>query len=87
MSEKYYQEYGPISRRRASGQFVLDEPPPPGEPPDEPPPVERPHRRRARRHVRARRGRSLLGLLLIVVIGNGIFLALPYAINLAAGEL
>jgi vancomycin resistance protein YoaR len=85
MADKYYQEYGPISRRKAAGTLVdeeaqLDLGP---QPEIAPLPLERPSRRRI---ARRRRGRGLLGLLVLVLIGAGGFLALPYAANLFAGD-
>src|SRR5215213_997823 len=85
MADKYYQEYGPISRRKAAGTLSdeatqLDSGP---EPEIVPLPLERPTRRRI---ARRKRGRGLLGLLLVVLAGAGIFLALPYAANLFAGD-
>src|SRR5215213_1236697 len=85
MADKYYQEYGPISRRKAAGTLSdeatqLDSGP---EPEIVPLPLERPTRRRI---ARRKRGRRLLGLLLLVLVGAGVFLALPYAVNLFAGD-
>jgi vancomycin resistance protein YoaR len=85
MADKYYQEYGPISRRRAAGtlsdeEAQLDVAP---QPEIAPLPLERPSRRRI---ARRKRGRGLLGLLLLVLVGAGGFLALPYAANLFAGD-
>jgi vancomycin resistance protein YoaR len=77
MAEKYYQEYGPISRRRATGELGVEEPPPELEPPPRPPL----RQRRARR----KRSRAPLGVLLFLVVG-AIALALPYAANLLAGD-
>src|SRR5215212_8452384 len=85
MADKYYQEYGPISRRRVAGTLRDDEtqldPTPPPE--IEPLPLERPSRRR---FARRKRGGGLLGLLLLVLAGAGGFLALPYAANLFVGD-
>ena len=85
MADKYYQEYGPISRRRAAGTLSDEEPQPDSAPlPEiEPLPLERPTRRRV---ARRKRGGGLLGLLLLVLAGAGGFLALPYAANLFAGD-
>ena len=85
MADKYYQEYGPISRRRAAGTLRDEETQldPAPQPEIEPLPLERPTRRRIAR--RKRRG-GLLGLLLLVLAGAGGFLALPYAANLFAGD-
>jgi len=85
MADKYYQEYGPISRRKAAGTLSdeapqLDSGP---QPEIEPLPLARPTRRRV---ARRKRGRGLLGLLLLVLAGVGAFLALPYAVNLFAGD-
>jgi vancomycin resistance protein YoaR len=79
MADKYYQEYGPISRRRAAGLLEGDEPPDENAPPTLAPPPERPALRGVERR---RRRRGLLGLLLLVLLGVGAFLALPYAANL-----
>jgi len=85
MADKYYQEYGPISRRRAAGTLRDEETQldPAPQPEIEPLPLERPTRRRIA--PRKRRG-GLLGLLLLVLAGAGGFLALPYAANLFAGD-
>jgi vancomycin resistance protein YoaR len=85
MPDKYYQEYGPISRRRAAGTLSDEEPQLDSGPlPEiEPLPLERPTRRRI---ARRKRGGGLLGLLLLVLAGAGVFLALPYAANLFAGD-
>jgi vancomycin resistance protein YoaR len=85
MADKYYQEYGPISRRRAAGTLSDEEAQLDVAPPPEiaPLPLERPSRRRI---ARRKRGRGLLGLLLLVLVGAGGFLALPYAANLFAGD-
>jgi vancomycin resistance protein YoaR len=85
MADKYYQEYGPISRRRAAGTLRDEEPQLDSGPlPEiEPLPLERPTRRRI---ARRKRGGGLLGLLLLVLAGAGGFLALPYAANLFAGD-
>ncbi|HEY3228505.1 MAG TPA: VanW family protein [Roseiflexaceae bacterium] len=75
MPDKYYQEYGPISRRRAAGTLDADEPPPELEPE----PLPRPSRR-----GRPRRRRSFLRILLFILIVTGVALALPYATSLFA---
>jgi vancomycin resistance protein YoaR len=85
MANKYYQEYGPISRRRAAGTLQTDDPlddvrP---QPEIEPLPIERPSRRRLERRSRRR---GLLGLLMLVLVSAGGFLALPYAANLFADD-
>jgi vancomycin resistance protein YoaR len=84
MPDKYYQEYGPISRRRAAGDLDPDEPPL-RLPPDDEPPI---RRRAGRGAVRPRRrsGRGLAALLLLVTLGVGGFLALPYLLGLFAGD-
>ncbi|NTU84971.1 MAG: vanomycin resistance protein VanB [Chloroflexales bacterium] len=72
--DDYYQEYGPIQRRRAAGQ-----PPDPDErPPREEPPEDRPPRRRVR--STARRSGALWLVLLALVLAAP--LVLPYALNL-----
>ncbi len=85
MADKYYQEYGPISRRKAAGTLSdedsqLDSGP---QPEIVPLPLERPTRRRI---ARRKRGGGVLALLLLVLAGAGGFLALPYAANLFAGD-
>jgi vancomycin resistance protein YoaR len=77
MPDKYYQEYGPIKRRKAAGTLDPGEGPPP-EPEPEPP------RDRAERTPERRRRRSPLGALLFVVVVAAVALALPYASNLLA---
>jgi len=85
MADKYYQEYGPISRRRADGTLIDEDSPATEAPLPEiaPVPLHRPVRRRFER--RRRRG-GLIGLLMLVLVGVGGFLALPYAANLFAGD-
>jgi vancomycin resistance protein YoaR len=85
MADKYYQEYGPISRRRADGTLSDEHEPVVVAPLPEiaPEPLHRPVRRRFER--RKRRG-GLLGLLVLVLIGAGAFVALPYAANVFAGD-
>src|SRR5262245_42925397 len=87
MPDRYYQEYGPIQRRRASGDLAPDDPPPAvaALPEIEPAPLARPQRS-SRQEIRQRRRRSPLGLLLLVLIGVAGFLALPYAVNLFADD-
>ncbi len=85
MADKYYQEYGPISRRRAAGtlrdeETQIDAALPPE---IEPLPLERPTRRRI---ARRKRSGGVFALLLLVLAGVGVFLALPYAANLFAGD-
>jgi vancomycin resistance protein YoaR len=84
MADKYYQEYGPISRRKAAGTLSDEAPQLDSAAPEITPlPLERPTRRRI---ARRKRGGGLLGLLLLVLVGAGGFLALPYAANLFAGD-
>lgn len=72
--DDYYQEYGPIRRRRAGGDFDTPEPEPPSR--DEPP---RPPRRR----VRANRRRGCVGPLLVLLVFVLVTpLLLPYALAL-----
>ncbi|HEU5101085.1 MAG TPA: peptidoglycan binding domain-containing protein [Roseiflexaceae bacterium] len=86
MADKYYQEYGPISRRRADGTLSEEDQPASAAPLPEiaPVPLDRPMRRRFERRKRRRGG--LLGLLVVVLIGAGGFMALPYAANILAGD-
>ena len=76
MPDKYYQEYGPIKRRRASGD--LDDEPPLERPPT--PPV-----RSTRARPRLRR-RSLVGPLLLTLAIVSVIVALPFATNLFATD-
>lgn len=75
MSERYYQKYGPINRRRNQG--LLDDEPPEREPPRTP---EREPRRPAQRR------RSLLGGLLTLALAGLALLALPYAAALLGSD-
>src|SRR5690349_6735401 len=89
MPDRYYQEYGPIRRRRATGDLAPDDPPPAvaALPEVEPTPLTRSRRAsREESRQRRRRRRAPLGLLLLVLIGVAGFLALPYAMNLFAGD-
>lgn len=74
MPEQYYQNYGPIQRRRASGELEPSTPPPDREPPPDP----RPSRRRPHR-------RSSLRLLIVFGLVIFIAVALPFVANLIAG--
>jgi vancomycin resistance protein YoaR len=79
MSEKYYQEYGPIRRRRSKGQ-IEPEPPRDRKPPEREPKDPAPRKR-------GRRGFSLLGLLLLAIGVIVVYVALPYGTNaIAAGS-
>jgi vancomycin resistance protein YoaR len=80
MADKYYQEYGPIKRRRAAGTLEPEHLPPDLEPEPEPPPRERPP------HAPKRR-RFPLGALLFLLVAAAIAVALPYAGNLLATGL
>lgn len=77
MSEKYYQEYGPVRRRKAEGRLSLDEPPP------EPPPAKRPHRPPP---VRPRRGPVISAVLLLLACGVAIYLAQPFITDVLAAD-
>ncbi len=90
MPDDYFQEYGPISRRRATGQLSADDPALPEAealPNDEPVPVLA-ARKRYREDLRRRRKQrgGVFWLLLLVALGTGGFLALPYALGLFAGD-
>jgi vancomycin resistance protein YoaR len=88
MPDKYYQEYGPIRRRRAIGELPEDEEPAIRHPPpDEPADVLPARRRYAQQRRRRRGGRGLLALVLLVALGIGGFLALPYALTLFDDDL
>ncbi|HEU4321930.1 MAG TPA: peptidoglycan binding domain-containing protein [Roseiflexaceae bacterium] len=73
MSERYYQKYGPINRRRSQGD--LEEGPPPEREPPRPP----------RAPQRAQRRRSLWRPLLGALVFGAALLTLPYLANLFAG--
>jgi vancomycin resistance protein YoaR len=72
--DDYFQEYGPIHRRRGAPG-----PRPPEQPPEEPPRPPRPPRRRAARTGRRGCGGLALGLLALLLAAP---LLLPYALNL-----
>jgi vancomycin resistance protein YoaR len=77
MPDKYYQEYGPIKRRRAAGTLHPEDAPPDLEPlePESSSQLE----------GRTPRSRHLpIGALLFVVVAGALALALPYATNLFA---
>src|SRR5262245_34850948 len=76
MPDKYYQEYGPIKRRRAAGTLNPEDTPPEPELLLEPEPSP---------EQRVSRPRRLpIGALLFVVVAGLLALALPYATNLFA---
>jgi vancomycin resistance protein YoaR len=79
MPDRYYQEYGPIKRRRASGEIGEHEPSPEREPPRPQRPSRIPRRRERRR-------RSIVGPFLFLICAVGVALLLPYAANLFASE-
>lgn len=95
MPERYYQEYGPIKRRKDSGEYDSDDAPTVTEA-NAPRPVATPIETRmplaaasiTRERIRARRrqraGRTVLWLLLALTMVGGVVLALPYAANLVA---
>ncbi|MEN9936860.1 MAG: hypothetical protein RLZZ387_3439 [Chloroflexota bacterium] len=85
MPEKYYQQYGPIKRRRAEGRMSLDEPPPGPQEPLPPPEQPRPTRRTPRRAPRRRR-LPILPLLLLLILGGAAYFAAPYAGPALAGD-
>jgi vancomycin resistance protein YoaR len=83
MPDKYYQEYGPISRRRAAGALNEDEPQPDAQriaAEEVQPALRRPRTRYEELLRRRKRRRGLFGLLLVILLGVGGFLALPYAL-------
>jgi vancomycin resistance protein YoaR len=73
MPDKYYQEYGPIKRRRAAGTLSRDDAPPETELLPEPEPLPEPRSRRLP-----------IGAVLFVLLAGALALALPYASNLFA---
>jgi vancomycin resistance protein YoaR len=76
MPDKYYQEYGPIKRRRAAGTLNRDDAPPETALLVEPEPLI---------ETRAQRSRRLpIGAVLFVLFAGALALALPYASNLFA---
>ena len=83
MPDKYYQEYGPIKRRRVEngptgGGIGENEPPEPPRP--------EPSERRSRYTRRPRRRRSVLGPLLLMLFVTLIVVAFPLAANLFATD-
>jgi vancomycin resistance protein YoaR len=88
MPDKYYQEYGPIHRRRSSGTLHSDKPQYDHEDDVvyEAEPSVRRRIRRAQRRPARRRSRSLFGLLLLVGIIGGALFSLPYATSVLAGD-
>lgn len=78
MPDRYYQEYGPIKRRRASGEIGEHEPPPEREP--------RPQRPSRIPRRRERRRRAIVGPFIFLICAVGFALLLPYAANLLASE-
>lgn len=76
MSEKYYQRYGPIQRRRTK-RSSYDDPPPENTPDPERP---RTQKRPPRRGVRA------LAILITIVLGVAAGLALPFVPSVVAAE-
>ncbi len=81
MSEKYYQEYGPIRRRRGEGRLLIDELPPdaPPEPPAPKPP------RRTRR-ARSRRARVIGIMLALAALGAALYVAQPFITDVIAAD-
>jgi vancomycin resistance protein YoaR len=85
MPEQYYQEYGPISRRRASGELLSDPyddalPEPPPRAVRQPPRI--PHLAAAPPRVRRARRRRVWPLLLtICLVALGALAAAPYALS------
>lgn len=81
MSEKYYQEYGPIRRRKGEGRLLIDEPPPelPPEPPTPKPPRRVPP-------VRPRRAPVIGVLLVIVSLGVALYFAQPFITDVIAAD-
>ncbi|MGQ9549583.1 MAG: VanW family protein [Roseiflexus sp.] len=81
MSEKYYQEYGPIRRRKGEGRLLTDEPPPAL--PPEPPEPESPRRTPP---VRSRRAPLSGVFLMIVALGTALFFAQPFITDMLATD-
>ncbi|ABU56175.1 VanW family protein [Roseiflexus castenholzii] len=81
MSEKYYQEYGPIRRRKGEGRLLIDEPPPelPPEPPTPKPPRRTPP-------VRPRRAPVIGVLLVILALGVALYFAQPFITDVIAAD-
>ncbi len=81
MSEKYYQEYGPIRRRKGEGRVLIDEPPPelPPEPPAPKPPRRVPP-------VRPRRAPVIGVLMVIVALGVALYFAQPFITDVIAAD-
>lgn len=81
MSEKYYQEYGPIRRRKVEGQTSLDEPPP--EPQPEPPLNPAPRRPPP---VRPRRAPLIGAFIVLLALGVAAYFAQPFVTDVLAAD-
>lgn len=81
MSEKYYQEYGPIRRRKGEGRVLIDEPLP--ELPPEPPAPKSPRRVPP---VRPRRAPAIGVLMVIVALGVALYFAQPFITDVIAAD-
>lgn len=79
MADKYYQEYGPIQRRRSSGTFEDEEAvvPRPEPTPEEP---------KRTRHRNRRQRRSVVKPLAFILLAVCVALLLPFATNLFMGN-
>lgn len=90
MPDKYYQEYGPISRRRSQRRPYDDPAPTTVEPLEQDDELadEGWSQRAAhtRRPARARRRGGLAPLLFVVLLGVAVFATLPYALGLWSGD-
>jgi vancomycin resistance protein YoaR len=81
MSEKYYQEYGPIRRRKGEGRLLIDEPTS-----ESPPEPSEPRLPRRKPQVRPRRA-PILGIALIVAaLGIALFFAQPFITDVLAAD-
>jgi vancomycin resistance protein YoaR len=79
MPDKYYQEYGPIKRRRAAGTLRPEEAPPDADLLIEPEPLSE-----SRDSSAGRPRRLPIGALLFAIVAGALALVLPYATNLFA---
>ncbi|MDW8145534.1 MAG: VanW family protein [Roseiflexaceae bacterium] len=81
MAEKYYQEYGPIRRRKGKRRLLIDEPPP--ELPPDPPSLKPPRRVPP---VRPRRAPVIGRVLMLAALGVALYFAQPFITSVIAAD-